>query len=62
MFLFSPILIAAAVIPAWFLLRYIRQMDRLEQEPPALIRKLVILGLCSTLLAALTESLGAAAL
>ena len=49
------ILIAAAVIPAWFLLRYIRQMDRLEQEPPALIRKLVILGLCSTLLAALSR-------
>ena len=62
MFLFSPILIAAAVIPAWFLLRYIRQMDLLEQEPPALIRKLVFLGLGATLLAALTESLGAAAL
>ncbi|MBQ1423255.1 MAG: PrsW family intramembrane metalloprotease [Lachnospiraceae bacterium] len=54
------ILIAAAVIPAIMLLNYIRKADRLEAEPPALIRRLVLLGLGATVLAALTESLGSA--
>ena len=58
MILFTPILIAAAVVPAWFLLRYIQQMDRLEPEPPALIRKLILYGLIATFLAALTETFG----
>ncbi len=62
MFIFSPILIAAAVIPAVMLLNYIRQMDRLEPEPPALIRRLVVSGLIATFLAGATESAGAALL
>lgn len=56
------ILIAAAVIPAVMLLRYVQQMDRLEQEPPVLIRRLVLLGLAATVCAAVTEGIGSAVL
>ena len=55
-----PLLItmAAAVIPAIYLLRYIFKQDRLEKEPTGLILKLVILGIVSTLCALFTESVG----
>ena len=52
------ITIAAAVIPAIYLLRYIFQKDRLEKEPTGLVVKLVILGIISTVLAVFTETVG----
>ena len=61
MFLFgsySLILIAIAIIPAIVLLVYIYREDRLEKESPRLILRLVIFGIISTFLAALTERLG----
>ena len=62
--LFSPnfILIAAAVIPAIYLLFYVYKHDRLEKESTGLLVKLVIMGILSTLLAQVTETLGIAAL
>ena len=55
---FHFILVAAAVIPAIVLLFYIYKEDKLEKEPPQLIITLVVLGVISTLLAALTERIG----
>ena len=52
------ILIAAAVIPAVFLLVQVYRLDRLEPEPPSLLLSLVILGVLSTALASLAEQLG----
>lgn len=57
-FYFNPILIAAAIIPAVFLLVQINRADRLEKEPPKLIIKLVFWGAVSTFLASLTEEIG----
>lgn len=56
---FNPILIAIAVIPGIFLLRYIYKEDRLEKEPTGLIVKLVLLGAVSTALAVVGETVGA---
>ncbi len=53
------VLIAAAVIPAGFLLWKIYQLDRLEREPPVLLLSLIVLGMLSTVFAALGEELGA---
>ena len=60
MFLLSPaaILIAAAVVPAVWLLVRIYRADRLEPEPPGLILSLVLLGVFATGLALLGEELG----
>ncbi len=52
------ILIAAAVIPALWLLVRVYRADRLEKEPVGLILGLVLLGIVSTALASLTEELG----
>ena len=52
------ILIAAAVIPAIILVRYIYKLDRLEKEPSNLIRKAVLFGVISTYLAMVLELLG----
>lgn len=54
----NPFLIAAAVIPAVFLLRYIYKQDKLEPEPPGLILSLVIYGALSTALALIAEVIG----
>lgn len=54
----NPILIAAAVIPAIFLVIQINRADRLEKEPIRLIIALVIWGAVSTLLAAFSEEIG----
>ena len=51
-------LIAAAVIPAVFLLIKVYRADRLEKEPIGLLLSLLFLGIISTSLAALTEQLG----
>ena len=56
------ILIAAAVIPAVWLLVRVYRADRLEKEPVGLVLSLVLLGIVSTALASLTEELGDLAL
>lgn len=56
---FHPILFAAAILPALWLLVKVYRTDRLEPEPPALILSLVALGILSTSLAAFTERVGA---
>ena len=58
----NPILIAAAVIPAIFLLVQINKADKLDREPVGLLVSLVIQGIISTALAVLTERLGTAIL
>ena len=58
----NPILIAAAVIPAVILLRYIYRKDRLEKESPRLLIGLVALGVVSTALAVVAERIGSFAL
>ena len=60
-FLISPyltynfILIAAAIIPAVFLLVRVYRADVLEKEDPVLLRRLVLVGILSTQLALLCE-------
>ena len=49
------ILIAAAVIPAIFLMLRVWRADRLEPEPPQLLLNLVVAGVISALLALLSE-------
>ena len=63
-FLLSPnaLLIAAAVVPAAVLMIYIYRKDRLEKEPTGLLLSLLLFGGLATLLAVVTESIGAAAL
>ena len=51
------ILLAAAVLPAAFLLYRVYQMDTIEKEPWALLRKLLLWGAISGIPAALVESL-----
>lgn len=59
-FLSSPdrLLILSAILPAAILLVYIYKQDRLEKEPVSLVLSLVLWGILSTFLAALTEELG----
>ncbi len=56
------ILIAAAVVPALWLLVKIYKADRLEKEPVGLVLLLVALGVLSTVFASITEQLGDLAL
>ena len=58
----NPILIAAAVIPAIFLLVRVERADRLEKESPRLLMTLVISGIVATAIASLLERLGMAVL
>ncbi len=51
------ILIAAAVLPAVFLLVKVYKMDTIEKEPWSLLRKLLLWGAISGIPAALVESL-----
>ena len=51
----SLLLIAAAVIPALFLLIRVYKSDRLEPESPSLLRSLIIAGVLSALLALVEE-------
>ena len=48
--------VAAAVLPAFFLLRYIYKMDRTEREPRGLLLKLVLLGIPAALVAGVVET------
>ena len=52
---YNLVLIAAAVIPAVFLLVRVYRSDRLEQETPALLGRLVLAGIISTQIALLSE-------
>ena len=52
------LLIAAAVIPALYLLRFIYKHDSLEREPVGLLLSLVLLGVISTEIAIVLERLG----
>lgn len=52
---YNAILIAAAVIPALFLLVKVYRSDRLEKESPMLLGRLVLAGIISTQIALLLE-------
>ncbi len=54
----NPILIAAAVIPAVFLLIQIYKLDKLEREPMGLLLNLAVWGVLATILAMFLESVG----
>jgi len=56
--IFNPILLAAAVIPAIFLLVQVEKLDRLEKESPRLLVSLVLFGIVATAVASLAEWLG----
>ena len=60
MFLFyvNPILIAAAVIPAIVLLRFVYKEDRLDKESPRLLLSLVLFGIIATFAALISEQIG----
>lgn len=54
----NPVLIAAAVLPALYLLYCIYQADRVEKEPAGLLISLALSGIIATFLAMMTESMG----
>lgn len=58
----NPILIAAAILPAVFLLIRVYRADKLEREPPLLLLSLIIYGIFATGLAMVTERAGDAVL
>ena len=60
--MYDLILIAAAVVPAIFLMVKVYQADRLEKEPMGMLIGLLFLGIISTSLAGTTEELGSVAL
>ncbi len=53
--MYNVILIAAAIIPAVFLMVRVYRMDRLEPESPVLLRRLVVAGILSSLAALVAE-------
>lgn len=67
-FLLAPILaynwflILAAVVPAIFLMVKVYRSDRLEAENPAFLKRLVLAGVLSTLIAMVLERIGSAIL
>lgn len=52
------ITVAAAVIPALFLLAYVYRQDRVEKEPPRLLALLVLQGIFATAIAKVLERAG----
>ena len=58
----NPILIAAAAIPAIFLLVHVYRADKLEKEPAPLLISLVLYGIAATFIALILERLGSAIL
>ena len=52
---YNVILVIAAVLPAAFLMLRVYRSDRLEKESPVMIRRLVIAGILSSLLALVEE-------
>ena len=49
---------AAAVIPAWILLRYVYRHDTIEKEPAGLLWSLLLMGCLSALSSGVLESIG----
>jgi len=64
MLLFRPltiiaaVYILAAVLPAFFLLRYIYRQDKVEKEPMGLLVKLLLMGVLSALCSIILERIG----
>ena len=58
----NPILIAAAVIPAFILMRKIYRADRFEPEPAGLLVSLLFHGVMAAFLAGIVNSIGTAIL
>jgi len=56
------ILIAAAIIPAIVLLRFIYNQDKLDKESPRLLANLVVAGIISTVIALIGERIGSGVL
>ena len=56
--LFNPILIAAAVLPAAFLMLKVYKKDKLEAEPPRMLLSLALLGVLASIIAMGLEWLG----
>ena len=54
----NPVLIAAAVLPAIYLLYKIYQADRVEKEPTGLLFSLAVCGIAATFLAMIAEMFG----
>lgn len=52
------IYIGAAVLPAYFLLRYIYREDKIEKEPPMLLLSLLLWGVAAALVSIVLESIG----
>ena len=55
-------LILCAVLPAAVLMAYIYKKDKLEKESPAILKKLVLFGIVSTLPAIVIEAVGSSVL
>ena len=64
MIFFSPIMsilgiyVLAAVLPAFFLLRYIYKMDMVEKEPGYLLWALLLAGVLAALASIVLENIG----
>ena len=54
----NPILMIAAIVPAVFLMRQVYRADRLEKEPPRLLISLAFMGIISTIIAVILETIG----
>lgn len=54
----TAVYILAAVLPAFFLLRYIYRQDKVEKEPMGLLIKLLGMGVLSALCSIVLESIG----
>ena len=54
----NPILMIAAIVPAIFLMVQVYKADKLEKEPTNLMVSLIFLGIFSTLIAVVLETIG----
>ena len=55
---FDPILTIAAIVPAVVLLVMVYKADKLDKEPRGLLIKLIFLGIISTMIAVVLETIG----
>lgn len=61
-FIIIGIYFLAAVLPAVFLMRYIYREDKIEKEPPMLLRSLLLWGIAAALVSSVLEYAGQSAL
>ena len=54
----TAIYVLAAILPAFFLLRYVYRHDTIEKEPPALLALMLGGGLLATFAALILETVG----